>query len=69
MTQQDLDVFHTKVQSVVQLWASGLITDMEFVKAMVAAPRPADTDLYGLLDPNSGLRYKIQKGAINVHQC
>ena len=42
MTQENLDTLHQLVREIVQLWADGLITDLEFVghvgDAMMALP-------------------------------
>lgn len=59
MTQEKLDILHQLVREIVQLWADGHITDLEFVghvsDAMLALPD--ELAVAGLLDPNTGLRY------------
>ena len=59
MTQSDLDRHHENVSHAVQLWADGLITDLELATLMAEdrSALPADEYPSGLLDPNTGLRY------------
>ena len=58
MTQADLDLFHETITNLVQMWASGLITDLELAKAAAKISlMPALADFDGLIDPNTGLRY------------
>ena len=56
-TQQELVARHKTIEDVVQLWASGLITDTEIAAFMARLPVPTGSELSGLLDPNTGLRY------------
>lgn len=53
MTQDDLNVYHESVCCTVQLWADGLITDLELAAALMVE----DPNTGGLIDPNTGLRY------------
>jgi len=58
MTQDDLGVLHAIVRDLVQMWADGLITDMEMIAHMTDAHIALDpANPAGLLDPNTGLRY------------
>lgn len=73
MTQDDLDVHHKAVCDAVQLWADGLITDLEFSVLMAEDRKalPADANPAGLIDPNTGLLYPTKRPAPNdmVHQA
>jgi hypothetical protein len=62
MTQSDLDRHHENVSYAVQLWADGLITDLELATLMAEdrSALPADEYPAGLLDPNTGLRYPTE---------
>jgi hypothetical protein len=54
----------------VQLWADGLITDLEFSVLMAEDRKalPANANPAGLIDPNTGLLYPTKRGAPNVYQ-
>ena len=60
-TQQNLQAIHQDMREAAQMWVSGLITDSEIADhfAKVAAKfKTVNHVLPGLIDPNTGLRYK-----------
>ena len=62
VTQEHLEAVHGGMQTTVQMWVDGLITDKEFTAhfAKLSADfelLASDNFLTGLLDPATGLRY------------
>lgn len=60
-TQQNLQAIHQGMREVAQMWVSGLITDLEIAEHFAKVSVKFDTAshvLPGLIDPNTGLRYK-----------
>jgi hypothetical protein len=70
MTQDDLDVHHKSVCDAVQLWADGLITDLEFSVLMAEDRKalPANANPAGLIDPNTGLLYPAKSNSTKREQ-
>jgi hypothetical protein len=57
---QNLDAVHAHVTTTVQLWTHRLITDKELadeLSKVAASFADHATELAGLIDPNTGLRY------------
>jgi len=63
MTQDQLDAVNKEATDCMEQFLNGLITIVEFAKFMSVLDRKftADPDLYGLLDPNTGLRFPTKE--------
>lgn len=62
-TQRDLQLVHADMREAAQLWVSGLITDFEIAEhfaKVLEKFKTVDHVLPGLIDPNTGLRYKLE---------
>jgi hypothetical protein len=58
MNQEKMQQLHETISNLVAYHGSGIITDLEFANAVSDAAKPLhNTDLTGLIDVNTGLRY------------
>lgn len=60
INSQNLDAVHEHITNTVQLWASGLVTDREFVAELAKVSESfaaRESELSGLHDPNTWLQY------------
>ena len=58
MTQEKLQQLHVTIATLIAHREAGIMTDLEFAYAISNQIPKHDYDLKGLLDVNTGLRYK-----------
>jgi tagatose-1,6-bisphosphate aldolase len=58
MTQEKLQQIHINIATLISHHASGIMTDLEFINAISDQAPRYDYELSGLVDVNTGLRYK-----------
>jgi hypothetical protein len=58
VTQETLQRLHVTIATLISHHDSGIMTDLEFAYAISDQIPKCDYDLKGLLDVNTGLRYK-----------
>ena len=58
MKQRELDAIHAKICELLAGYADGLMTTAELVMEIHDIPETTLDDLAGLVDPNTGLRFR-----------
>ena len=58
MTQETLKQLHINIATLIAHRETGIMTDLEFIHAISDQAPRYDYDLTGLIDVNTGLRYK-----------
>lgn len=58
MTQETLKQLHINIATLIAHREAGIMTDLEFIHAVSDQAPRYDYDLTGLVDVNTGLRYK-----------
>jgi len=58
MTQEKLQQIHINIATLIAHREAGIMTDLEFINAISDQAPRYDYELSGLVDVNTGLRYK-----------
>ena len=58
MTQEKLQQIHINIATLIAHREAGIMTDLEFINAISDQAPRYDYELTGLVDVNTGLRYK-----------
>jgi hypothetical protein len=58
MTQEKLQQIHINIATLIAHREAGIMTDLEFINAVSDQAPRYDYELTGLVDVNTGLRYK-----------